>query len=177
MSQRLIIFTRYPEPGTTKKRLVPALGADGAARLQREMTAHTLQWARAWRSRHGGGVEVHFAGGQRRLMQSRFGADMPCRPQADGDLGQRMAEAFRTALQSGGRQVVLVGSDCPQLTVELVRTAFQRLRDHDVVLGPATDGGYYLIGLRREAPELFAEMPWGTGNVLRKTLQRAARLR
>ncbi len=172
----LIIFTRYPEPGKTKKRLIPALGPEGAAQLQREMTVHTLGWAKALMREQAVAVEVRFEGGDQRRMQACFGNALPYRAQGEGDLGRRMADAFESAFRAGSRRAVIIGSDCPELSAELVRTAWDHLADHDLVLGPATDGGYYLIALRREVPALFAEMPWGTSDVLRRTLQTARRL-
>lgn len=176
MRNRLIIFTRFPEPGKTKRRLIPALGPDGAARVQREMTAHTLRWAGELARGDGLSVEVLFEGGNKRLMRTCFGSELPCRPQGGGDLGQHMRRAFADAFGAGISRAAIVGSDCPDLTPELVRTAFDRLADHDVVLGPAVDGGYYLLALRGEVPQLFAEIPWGTSGVLQQTLQAAARL-
>jgi hypothetical protein len=176
MTEHLIIFTRYPVPGKTKRRLIPALGPEGAAHLQREMTLHTLAWAKELIGRPGGCVEVRFAGGDESLMRECFGSEFPYRPQGDGDLGRRMGRAFCDAFRSGAARTVIVGSDCPQLCAEMVRTAFDRLAEHDLVLGPATDGGYYLIGLRGEVLRLLDDMPWGTSDVLDKTLQMAARL-
>ncbi|MHC4178097.1 MAG: TIGR04283 family arsenosugar biosynthesis glycosyltransferase [Planctomycetota bacterium] len=176
LSEHLIIFTRYPEPGKTKSRLIPALGPQGAAEVQREMTLHTLCWAKELMGRHDVCVEVRFEGGDESLMRDRFGGELPYRPQGDGDLGERMVRAFSDAFRAGAGRAVIVGSDCPDLCAELVRTAFDRLVDHDLVLGPATDGGYYLIGLRGEVPRLFENVPWGAGGVLEQTLQVADRL-
>ena len=174
--ERLIIFTRYPEPGRTKTRLIPALGPEGAARVHREMTRHTLRWAEEVARPVSRSLEVRFEGGSRGLMQQCFGAHFDYHPQADGDLGQRLAAAFADAFQSGVRRTVIVGTDCPGITPRLVETALARLREHDLVLGPATDGGYYLIGLTREIPPLFARIPWGTSAVLSETLRVAENL-
>ncbi len=171
---RLLIFTRYPEPGTTKSRLIPALGAEGAARLQREMTRHTLGWAR-----HLGeavSVEVLFEGGDRQRMQACFGNELTYRPQGDGDLGARLKKAAADAMENQSDRVVIVGSDCPELSAELTRTAFDRLAENDLVLGPAVDGGYYLVGLGREVPGLFEGIDWGTDRVFEQTLAAARRL-
>jgi len=177
MEQVLIIFTRYPAPGRTKTRLIPRLGPTGAAALQSEMTVHTLRWARALSARAGVSVQVRFEGGDEGRMRARFGGDVSYRPQGAGDLGCRMAEAFAAAFAAGAERVILVGTDCPGITVDLVEDAFERLAAADLVLGPATDGGYYLIGLRRPLPALFAGISWGGGTVLRDTLQCADRLR
>ncbi|MEE8450918.1 MAG: TIGR04283 family arsenosugar biosynthesis glycosyltransferase [Thermoguttaceae bacterium] len=166
----LIVFTRFPEPGKTKTRLIPAVGAEQAAAIQREMTQHTFDWATELDREDRTTVESHFEGGDRQRMRTCFGHDLAYRPQHEGDLGRRLEGAFHDAFDAGAGRVVIVGTDCPGLDAALVRTAFKRLEQDDVVLGPAEDGGYYLIGLSREAPALFARIPWGTDRVLRQTL-------
>ncbi len=109
-------------------------------------------------------------------MQQLFGAEFCYQPQSEGDLGQRMLSAFVASLSQGRRRVVLIGSDCPEITAPILSSAFALLTDHDLVLGPARDGGYYLIGLTAPYPELFQDMPWGTAAVLTKTQTKAARL-
>jgi len=98
------------------------------------------------------------------------------RPQCEGDLGTRMAQAFAEAFAGGAERVVLVGSDVPELSHEDIREAFASLAGHDVVLGPARDGGYYLIALARPLPDLFAGIPWSTDRVRVLTRTRAADL-
>ncbi|MHB9079794.1 MAG: TIGR04283 family arsenosugar biosynthesis glycosyltransferase [Pirellulaceae bacterium] len=176
MTQRLIVFTRYPEPHKTKRRLIPAFGPARAANLQREMTRHTLRWARELMCRRNLSVEVHYEGGDEERMKACFGTGWVYRPQEHGDLGHRMSCAFRAAFRGGMQESMIVGSDCPGLTADLAQSGFDALRDHDVVLGPAVDGGYYLVGLRGETPQLFEEIPWGTGDVLQGTLEITARL-
>ncbi|HUT93907.1 MAG TPA: TIGR04283 family arsenosugar biosynthesis glycosyltransferase [Thermoguttaceae bacterium] len=176
MDRHLIIFTRYPEPHKTKTRLIPALGAEGAAELQREMTLRTLHWAKQLAKTIPVSVEVRFDGGDELRMQECFGDDFPCCPQGPGDLGSRMAHAVQEAFQGGAQRVVVVGTDCPEITLDVVTDAFDRLASCDVVLGPAGDGGYYLIGLQREVPELLTSMPWGTEHVFHETVRRAKEL-
>lgn len=165
-----IVFTRYPEPGKTKTRLIPALGEEGAANLHRQMAEHTLAIIREVQNFHLLSVEVHFVGGNSNLMQNWLGADIVYRNQVEGDLGWRMMSAFQTAFNSGMESVVIIGTDCPELTAKIIAQAFDQLNRYDLVLGPATDGGYYLIGLRRLVPELFKGINWGTSEVLRKTV-------
>lgn len=174
--RRLLVFTRFPEPGTTKTRLIPVLGPDGAAAIQRDMTHHTLDVAREWRKRPDDEVEVRFAGGSRAQMEEAFGRDMRYVAQGEGVLGERLARAAQDAFRSGCGQVVIIGCDCPQIDVPLLRQAFDALRTDDVVLGPASDGGYYLIGLKRPAPRLFEGIAWGADCVFRQTQERAAKL-
>lgn len=90
------------------------------------------------------------------------------------DLGARLETAFAGLLSDPRARAVVIGSDCPDLRPGVIREAFAALDGHDLVLGPARDGGYYLIGLRRAAPELFAGVPWGTERVMAETLERAA---
>jgi rSAM/selenodomain-associated transferase 2/rSAM/selenodomain-associated transferase 1 len=172
----LIVFTRYPEPGESKTRLIPALGPRGAADLHRKMTEHTLSWARKWRERFPASLEIHFTGGREESFQEWLGRDLSFRAQPGGNLGVRMQEAFRQAFQEGAEKVVIVGTDCPELTEDLTQEAFAGLDQGEVALGPAKDGGYYLIGLRRPVEELFRGIPWGTAGVLARTLEAAQRL-
>jgi hypothetical protein len=176
VSECLIIFTRYPEPGKTKTRLIPALGAEGAATLQRQMTEHTLAQVKELQAKRLVSVEVYFVGGNQQLMQSWLGTSVIYRQQGDGDLGRRMAIAFQTALEAGKQRIVVIGTDCPDLKAEVMVKAFHALEQHDLVLGPAQDGGYYLIGLCRLIPQLFTGISWSTAEVLQQTMSIAQRL-
>lgn len=168
--ERLLIFTRYPEPGQTKTRLIPTLGAKGAATLQRQMTEYTLSKARELQKRRSLSLEVRFTGGSLLLMQNWLGSDIICQPQGDGDLGARMARSLAVAFQDSIARVVVIGTDCPNLDADLIAEAFQQLSDHDLVIGPAIDGGYYLIGLNYPISELFIGINWGTAAVLKQTV-------
>lgn len=168
--ERLIIFTRYPEPGKTKTRLFPALGPERAAILQQRMTEHTLAQVQLLQSTLPVSVEVRFTGGNRRRMRSWLGPKLTYQAQGKGDLGQRMARAFQAAFRAGMQRVVIVGIDCPELDGVILGKAFQELQQHDLVLGPATDGGYYLIGLRRLVPQLFQDIAWSTDRVWEQTI-------
>jgi len=174
--EALIVFTRYPEPGKTKTRLVPVLGAEGAAELHRRMTARTLDWANELARSRRVRVAVSFAGGTRRLMRQWLGNEFSYLPQCAGSLGRRMERAFAGAFAAGARRVVIVGTDCPGMTAYVAGRAFEQLNSADVVLGPATDGGYYLVGLRNHVPELFEDIRWGTQDVLEQTMQAAGDL-
>ncbi|MBM0741631.1 TIGR04282 family arsenosugar biosynthesis glycosyltransferase [Phormidium sp. CLA17] len=173
---RLIIFTRYPEAGKAKTRLIPALGAEGAAALHRQMVDHTLQQAQIFQFQHPACVEVRFAGGNRVLMQRWLGTDLMYTVQGEGDLGDRMARSFQSAFNSGVDRTLIIGTDCPDLNATLLERAFCQLQHHDLVLGPASDGGYYLIGLRRFIPQLFMNIEWSTDSVLERTVAIAAEL-
>ncbi len=175
-SERLILFTRYPEPGKTKSRLIPLLGPHGAADLQKQMTEHVLARTTGFVSNRRIDMEVRYEGGNQGLMEKWLGSHISYRSQGRGDLGTRMARAFSQAFDQGRKRVVIVGSDCPGINETTVRTAFDLLDQFDLVLGPANDGGYYLIGLRQEKAKLFEDVPWGTAEVGARTLEIAIQL-
>ena len=173
----VLLFTRYPEPGRCKTRLIPALGRDGAARLHREMTHRILAQLTRLAAIHPHFLEIHHDGGTEDQMRSWLGADRHYRPQGDGDIGCRMQAAIVRHLGRMQR-LLLIGSDCPDLTADIMEEAFMALATHDLVLGPAFDGGYYLIGTRQESSDifcraLFQDIPWGTDSVYPTTITRA----
>src|SRR4051812_3182722 len=172
--ERLIVFTRFPVPGRVKTRLIPALGADGAAGLHRQLTLRTMRTAESLRKHRSSQLQVHFEGGNVSAMQHWLGDRNSFVAQSSGHLGERMASVFRNAFQEGMTAAIIIGTDCPQLSPEILNKAFDALRASDVVLGPAHDGGYYLIGLSRFIPEIFEEIAWGTERVLSQTLQALA---
>jgi uncharacterized protein len=173
----IIVFTRFPEPGLTKTRLIPVLGPEGACRLQRELTEKTVAQVQQLQISYPLMLEIHFSGGSREQMVRWLGPDFDYVMQSEGNLGARMRLAFRKCFRQGWKRVVLIGSDLPDLTPGIIRESFERLTDHDLVLGPARDGGYYLIGLKANRPELFGNpMIWGTGEVLKTTLKKAQQL-
>lgn len=180
LTKKLIIFTRYPEPGKTKTRLIPALGLKGAADLQRQMTEYTLQQAKKLSYFHleNLDIEICFAGGDEAKMQAWLGRGdkITYHPQSSGDLGVRMLVAFTEAFNIGMERVIMIGIDCPDLDAAILKQAFDQLQFHDLILGQAADGGYYLIGLRRLIPELFTGIDWGSNRVLTQTLNRAKKL-
>jgi len=170
----VLVFARAPVPGRVKTRLVPALGAAGAARVHRALVRRTLAAAAAVR---GACVELWCDGGPPHPFLRREAACVGARVrvQPPGDLGARMAHALRRALARGRGPAVLVGTDCPELDAGHLEAAFRALeRGRDAVLGPALDGGYVLIGLRRPCGALFHGIRWGTGEVLAETRRAAA---
>jgi rSAM/selenodomain-associated transferase 2/rSAM/selenodomain-associated transferase 1 len=175
-SERLVLFTRYPEPGKTKTRLIPFLGPHGAADLQKQMTEHVLSRAGGFVGDRRIDMEVRYEGGNRGLMEEWLGGHISYRSQGRGDIGTRMSQAFSQAFNQGKKRVVIVGSDCPGINGATVRSAFDLLGQFDLVLGPANDGGYYLIGLRQEESKLFEDVPWGTVEVGARTLEIANQL-
>ena len=162
VSPKLSIFTRLPVPGKVKTRLIPALGEEGAARVYARLLAQTVEVARA----SGLAFELRVTGGEEAAFRQLFGEDIAVVPQGEGDLGARMARVPSPAL--------IIGSDCPGITPALLHAAAGALDDRRVVLGPATDGGYYLIGYREPVPFVFADMEWSTPRVFTETLSRLA---
>lgn len=159
---KLSIFARLPVPGKVKTRLIPALGEMGAARLYERLLAQTVDTARE----SGLEFELRIEGGDAAAFHEMFGSDIEVIDQGEGDLGAKMARVEAPAL--------LIGSDCPGVSAPLLRAAAGALLDRRVVLGPANDGGYYLIGFREPVPYLFQSMAWSTPSVLSETLRRLA---
>jgi len=172
-SGRVVLFTRYPTPGETKTRLIPELGKAGSARLQKALTEHIVTTLNRFREREDLDLRIRFEGGSEEKMHDWLGDAGTFVQQGTGDLGDRMSRTMNRAFDEGIERVVIVGSDCPGISGDHVRRALEWLETRDLVLGPARDGGYYLIGLSTPADELFEEVPWGTGAVLDTTLERA----
>jgi uncharacterized protein len=174
MREVLAIFARAPRPGRVKTRLIPDYGAEGAAAIYEGSLRDVLELARA------AGPEVLLLYDDDIDARDYFrttAPDLPCEPQSEGDLGQRMDYAFEMFFSGGADRVVVIGTDSPTLPSSYIREAFAALGRADVVLGPAEDGGYYLIGIDRRAwpraGELLEGVAWSTGSVLRQTLDRA----
>lgn len=171
---RLLVLSKAPVPGEVKTRLIPLLGAGGAARLYAGLLDATLSKAVS------AGlcpVELWCAPDTRHAFfeQARARHALRLREQGAGDLGRRMSLALGTVLQEA-RQAVLVGADCPDLAAADIDAAFTALATGaDVVLGPATDGGYYLVGMSGHHACLFEGIDWGTPRVLEMTLAQCRR--
>jgi rSAM/selenodomain-associated transferase 1 len=176
ISCRLMVFAKAPTPGRVKTRLIPALGEQAAAELQRQLTERALVTTLAAGL---GPVELWCAPGTDDAFFAdcarQYGVDL--RAQGEGDLGMRMARALTLALKEGSPGL-LVGSDCPVLSAEYLREAAAALAGaNDAVFGPAEDGGYVLIGLAREpSAQLFENIAWGTATVMQDTRARLSRL-
>ena len=176
-SRQLIVMARWPAPGRCKRRLAQELGAARAAQIQARLTVHTLAAARD--ARQGHGLELVLAvEGLGGLAASRWGQALGADRtvlQGRGALGLRMQRQFQRAAREGASKVVLIGSDLPELEASDLSAAFTSLGHCQGVLGPALDGGYWLIGLRRPEPELLAGIAWGGAQVLEQTLAAMAR--
>jgi rSAM/selenodomain-associated transferase 2/rSAM/selenodomain-associated transferase 1 len=172
MSRTILILTRFPVPGQVKTRLIPVLGRQGAARLHRRMTEFALGTVRSIRKESDPDdmeITVCFSGARSGHFRAWLGRDIQYMRQSSGDIGKRMLSAFQSAFHRGSKHVLAVGIDIPDLTSGILKEAFLGLQDHDTVLGPATDGGYYLIGMKSLHPELFLHKDWGTESVCDQT--------
>lgn len=185
-AESLILFARPPLPGRAKTRLAPALGREGAARLYSRFLGDAAETARALRAgRPGVGLVCEWA-----LERDESLDDFPLagwlpgpflhRAQTGEDLGARMAAALGRRLAAGGGRAVLIGTDFPDLPPEILERALQSLDSEDepkLALGPAADGGYYLIGMNRFFPEIFDDVPWSAEETFSRTMERARALR
>ena len=172
----LLVFARMPKAGANKTRLIPAIGAENATRVYRQLVERTLSQARQLASEQGCQVTVCFTGGMACEIQSEFGDDLAYGEQVGSSLGDRLQHATKSAFDAGAKRVVVIGTDCPSLTSNDMKAAFEQLESHDVVIGPALDGGYYLIGLNADHATLFADVDWSTSVVFEQTLQKSLAL-
>lgn len=175
MSSALIVFAKAPEPGLAKTRLIPALGAAGAAALAGRLLRHTVAEAMRTPVDH---RELCVTPSPDHPAFERLRADghaaLRLSGQGDGDLGERMHRALERTLRSHDR-AVLIGTDAPDLDAARLSAALRSLDDHDAVFVPALDGGYALVGLVRPESRLFLDMRWSTPRVMQETRERAAR--
>jgi rSAM/selenodomain-associated transferase 1 len=161
------LFAKYWQPGRVKTRLAKDIGAERAATAYSHFVSTLLQ-------RLGGCGEQRCLAYTPRERSSEFKALLPdgwqSQPQAEGDLGLRMKSFFEQRFAAGCQRVVLLGSDSPNVPLVYVQQAFDRLRRHDVVLGPTEDGGYWLVGAAGGVPDIFEAIPWSTPQVWSATL-------
>ncbi len=192
----LVVFAKAPVPGEVKTRLCPPLTPDEAATLHGTFVLDVLEQTRLAANPSGRVPKPPPAPRTSHLAPSLFDRYLACSPASDHvffkvmeerqavrlldqvgpDLGARMVHAFETLFARGYHRILIIGTDAPTLPLSTYHDAFSLLAAHDVVLGPALDGGYYLIGLKQPAPELFAEIPWSTDQVLALTQRKAAEL-
>lgn len=161
MNPRVVLFTRYPEPGKAKTRLIPALGEAGAASLHRTLTERTMIAVRD----AGLALEIRSTGAPIASFAAWLGTDVIV-DQGEGDLGER--------LERGGPPypTLFIGSDVPDLTPTLLCNAADALTHADAVIGPAEDGGYWLLGLSHAVDGVFEGIDWGTNSVFGQTMDR-----
>jgi rSAM/selenodomain-associated transferase 1 len=158
----LLLFARFPEKGRVKSRLAATIGEERAFRIYSALFDHTLE------------VCVRSGIPAALCLAERLSVPLAqaVRIQSEGGLGERMANEFCISLRSGSRPVLLLGSDCPDVNETMLLRALLLLQTHDVVIGPVTDGGYFLIGMKEFHPGLFEEISWSSSQVLNQTIQR-----
>jgi hypothetical protein len=171
----LLIFAKYPEPGKVKTRLAASLGLAEAASLYEQFVRHTLEIGK-----HSGARQIFVAMAPAQMMarfREKFPGDFVLFAQADSpNLGDRIIAAARHVLSRGFEKILLIGTDSPNLPMAYLHEAGAALDTHDLVLGPAEDGGYYLIGFKKILSDLFVNVSWSSSSVLAQTLQHARRL-
>ncbi|MBA4147657.1 MAG: TIGR04282 family arsenosugar biosynthesis glycosyltransferase [Verrucomicrobia bacterium] len=165
---KLFIFLKAPRPGQVKTRLAASIGAEAAQRAYKTMVEHLLANLRGLTA-----VQLRFSPEDaEHELRAWLGRGFEYRWQGNGNLGERLQKAFQEGFEEGNERVTIIGSDCPYITSEDIEAAFESLKTNDVVLGPANDGGYWLIGLREVQACLFQDIPWSTEAVLETTLKR-----
>ncbi|MCW5212653.1 TIGR04282 family arsenosugar biosynthesis glycosyltransferase [Desulfobulbus sp. TB] len=174
--QAIILFTRYPQAGKVKTRLIDRLGPQGAANLHDQLTKQVISNIEPILQTGQAKLQVSYCGATEQEMTDWLGLDISFTHQQGNDLGKRMQHAFEYIWQQGAEKVLLIGSDCPGIDSGIIRSGQNSLQTHDLVLGPAVDGGYYLIGLHahvRGYELLFQRIAWGTEQVLQQSIEQA----
>lgn len=169
----LLVFARHPELGQVKTRLAAGIGNEAALAVYRELLHHTFEAITHVAARKTvwlAAAPVTVAG----LPEEWAACEQQL--QIPGDLGVKMQAAFSWAFAHGASSVIIIGTDCPGITAALLAQAYAALETHELVIGPAEDGGYYLLGMRDLYKDLFANKSWSTDSVLPNTLADAARL-
>ncbi len=176
----ILLFTKFPQPGHSKTRLIPALGPERAALLQKKMTEKIITTLSRLQTTYPHTFEIHYDGGSPAQMQSWLGESHLFKRQPDTSLGARIEVAIRPHLHTN-MAIIVIGADCPAISEDILQNALISLQEHEVVIGPTYDGGYYLIGVNSGIwPEtlhtLFQDIPWGTNTVYTQTLDRVKHL-
>ncbi|HEU5182526.1 MAG TPA: TIGR04282 family arsenosugar biosynthesis glycosyltransferase [Candidatus Polarisedimenticolia bacterium] len=169
----LALFARTPRLGRVKTRLTPPFTAEEALALHQALLADSCELLRRTAAAAGASIRLYLDEGTTGNLRVPEGCEL--RRQEGADLGERLRRAFEEELETGARRVVVIGSDSPHLPVAWLQRAFTELERQDLVIGPARDGGYYLLGAGRVHPFLFEGIPWGSSQVYRETVRRARR--
>lgn len=169
----LLVFLKSPRPGFVKTRLAGRIGAESACEVYRNLAADLLKRLKDYPN-----VELRISPDDAAASHSDWLLRdcWRCQGQGGGDLGRRLTRAFGESFAAGWCKVMAIGSDCPYVKPTHLRGGFERLISASAVLGPALDGGYWLIGMNRYLPSLFEGISWSGAQVLEQTLQRAAAL-
>lgn len=166
--QKLIIFIKNPRLGLVKTRLAKSIGSQQALAIYKKLIAKTLKEA----DRLNCEKDIWFSDSDKvgeEVFVSRKSYTL--KVQKGANLGERMKHAFLESFRDGFKKVVIIGSDCPELKSSVIKKALEQLDTYDIVLGPAIDGGYYLLGMNSFYPKIFAGVNWSTSSVLNQTLK------
>jgi rSAM/selenodomain-associated transferase 1 len=165
---KLVVFLKAPRAGTVKTRLAASIGKEAALAAYKRMAEHLLENLNGLSD-----VQIRYSPDDAEAETRQWlGNHFEFHPQGSGDLGERLQRAFQENASRGIARAVVIGSDCPYVARSDIESAWASLASHDVVIGPAADGGYWLIGLRSSQPTLFEKIPWSTDRVLEATLNR-----
>ena len=183
----VLIFTKYPTPGYAKTRLIPAVGREGAADISRQLTERMVSVVRSLLTSSTLAPHltsrIYYAssstnGDEKERMKKWLGTPPHFSAskeafiaQTSGGLGHRLDAAFHASFRDGARKAVVVGADIPEIDGVLLEEAFAELDGADVVIGPAQDGGYYLLGMKTAHSYLFHDIPWSTPKVCEETIE------
>lgn len=169
----LIIFVKNQVKGKVKTRLAETVGNEQALRIYKKLTDYTYSVADAvdtdrqvWYSDF---IAIDDVWDESERVYAK-------KLQEGSDLGERMKGSFRQAFNDGYKRVVIIGSDCAEVTPEILADAYRELEEHDLIIGPSEDGGYYLLGMNKFYKRLFDDIPWSTASVLPQTLKTAKEL-
>ena len=166
---RLVVFVRAPRAGAVKTRLARKIGDNAACHAYQKLVHAVLNRIDPIRD-----VQLRYSPDDAESeVHPWLRRSWTLSPQGSGDLGERLTRAFAESFAEGARRVVIIGSDCPWLSDGDIEEAWKGLERHDLVLGPAKDGGYWLVGLREPKPEVFKGISWSTETVLAQTLEQA----
>ena len=166
MKKALIIFIKNPVYGQVKTRLAATAGNVKALEIYKQLVQHTYSI-----THHLSVEKIIFYSNE--IIEDDVWKDVFKKQlQCGNDLGERMMQAFNYTFKNNYSNVVIIGTDCPELNEQMIENAFEKLNEHDVVLGPAADGGYYLLGMKNLHKHLFIDVEWSTNKVLQTTMER-----
>jgi uncharacterized protein len=174
-SRALIVFAKLPRVGDVKTRLGKEIGMEEAGRVYEEFARHAFTIASTLSHEHVAVYLLYAPGADEAAIRRWVGHGFRYFPQEGASLGDRMHAAFRKVFNDGATEAVIIGTDVPELDVETVRAGFEKLQSCDVVIGPSSDGGYYLLGIKERPYDVFSGISWSTTSVLQETRLLVAR--
>lgn len=172
----VIVFAKFPKPGNVKTRLAENTSENFAVNFYK-LTTESLFSELEILNKEKIDIHVfHAPEDNPGKVQNWIHRNFNYESQVGDDLGQRMEEAFRKLFDKSYKKIIIIGADIPDIDADYIKTAFDHLEEHDVVISPSTDGGYNLLGLKKETPSLFADISWSTKNVYSQTLDQLNKL-